>query len=133
MASDLGRRARELVQELKSYDSRSLSPYNVSACTKPLFPAHSGFGAQISSVISTRPPSCGPAQEEMVRLVFSEVDEHNAQTEAIVRWAASQKPAGTGGRVTCTACVRACVHGPTAHLPPHNYALTPCDDASTTA
>lgn len=50
MASELGRRARELVQELKSYDKRTLPPFN----------------------------------EELVRVVFNEVDEHNAQTEAIV-------------------------------------------------
>ncbi|GLI68790.1 hypothetical protein VaNZ11_013284 [Volvox africanus] len=48
--SELGRRARELLKELKSYGNRDLSPYN----------------------------------EELVRLIFSEVDEHNAQTEAIV-------------------------------------------------
>ncbi|KAG2455102.1 hypothetical protein HYH02_000922 [Chlamydomonas schloesseri] len=48
--SELGRRARELLKELKSYGPGTLSPYN----------------------------------EELVRLIFSEIDEHNAQTEAIV-------------------------------------------------
>ncbi|PNH12272.1 putative DNA replication complex GINS protein PSF1 [Tetrabaena socialis] len=48
--SELGRRARDLLKELKSYGPQTLSPYN----------------------------------EELIRLIFSEVDEHNAQTEAIV-------------------------------------------------
>ncbi|KAG2499141.1 hypothetical protein HYH03_002724 [Edaphochlamys debaryana] len=48
--SALAARARDLLKELKSYSSDTLSPYN----------------------------------EELVRLTFSEIDEHNAQTEAIV-------------------------------------------------
>lgn len=48
--SELGRRARELLKELKTYGQGTLSPYN----------------------------------EELIRLIFCEIDEHNAQTEAIV-------------------------------------------------
>ncbi|GLC35973.1 hypothetical protein PLESTB_000525000 [Pleodorina starrii] len=62
--SELGRRARELLKELKSYNGLNLSPYN----------------------------------EELVRLIFSEVDEHNAQTEAIVSELRRRQEAGEEGQ-----------------------------------
>ncbi|GIL72573.1 hypothetical protein Vretimale_4307 [Volvox reticuliferus] len=62
--SELGRRARELLKELKSYGSHDLSPYN----------------------------------EELVRLIFSEVDEHNAHTETIVSELRRRQEGGEEGQ-----------------------------------